>query len=236
MPAKLYPFIDIAVHERVREHFVKGDAAALFSPDMSQVLWSNGEGALLFGLPSIYDFIDSGANRNEAAYRQMEAAARQLARSGDRRAFLMRIASGFQRVSVNASVEMITVRPGETAILFAAPRTGKPLVLKDPQQRMISGFDDPDTHMAVLDGDGAVLAASPGFDALAMTPQNCRSLVSAVSCATATGCSSGRSRPAKASYRPRSASCRKTLPCTCFSLWKPSSAISIRTRTSTRPR
>ncbi|WP_455272664.1 ATP-binding protein [Rhizobium herbae] len=181
MPAKLYPFIDIAVHERVREHFAKGDAAALFSPDMSQVLWSNGEGALLFGLPSIYDFIDSGANRNEAAYRQMEAAARQLARSGDRRAFLMRIASGFQRVSVNASVEMITVRPGETAILFAAPRTGKPLDLKDRAARMISGFDDPDTHMAVLDGDGAVLAASPGFDALAMTPQTCRSLVSAVS-------------------------------------------------------
>ena len=180
MPAKSYPFIDIAVHERVREHFAKGDAAVLFSPDMSQVLWSNGEGAFLFGLPSIYDFIDSGANRNDAAYRQMEAAARQLKRSGDSRAFLMRIASGFQRASVSASVEMISVRPGETAILFAAPRGGKPLAIQDRAARMISGFDDPDTHMAVLDGDGAVLAASPGFAALAMTPQTCRSLVSAV--------------------------------------------------------
>jgi PAS domain S-box-containing protein len=180
MPAKSYPFIDIAVHERVREHFAKGDAAVLFSPDMSQVLWSNGEGAFLFGLPSIYDFIDSGANRNDAAYRQMEAAARQLKRSGDSRAFLMRIASGFQRASVSASVEMISVRPGETAILFAAPRSGKPLAIQDRAARMISGFDDPDTHMAVLDGDGAVLAASPGFKALAMTPQTCRSLVTAV--------------------------------------------------------
>jgi len=180
MPAKSYPFIDIAVHERVREHFAKGDAAVLFSPDMSQVLWSNGEGAFLFGLPSIYDFIDSGANRNDAAYRQMEAAARQLKRSGDNRTFLMRIASGFQRASVSASVEMISVRPGETAILFAAPRSGKPLAIHDRAARMISGFDDPDTHMAVLDGDGAVLAASPGFAALAMTPQTCRSLVTAV--------------------------------------------------------
>ncbi|WP_421871231.1 PAS domain S-box protein [Pararhizobium sp.] len=180
MPAKSYPFIDIAVHERVREHFAKGDAAVLFSPDMSQVLWSNGEGAFLFGLPSIYDFIDSGANRNDAAYRQMEAAARQLKRSGDSRTFLMRIASGFQRASVGASVEMISVRPGETAILFAAPRNGKPLAINDRAARMISGFDDPDTHMAVLDGDGAVLAASPGFAALSMTPQTCRSLVSAV--------------------------------------------------------
>ncbi|OBZ92730.1 histidine kinase [Pararhizobium polonicum] len=180
MPAKSYPFIDIAVHERVREHFARGDAAVLFSPDMSQVLWSNGEGASLFGLPSIYDFIDSGANRNDAAYRQMDAAAGQLSRSGDKRTFLMRIASGFQRASVHASVEMITVRPGETAILFAAPRTGKPLGLEDRAARMISGFDDPDTHMAVLDGDGVILAASPGFSALSMTPQTCRSLVAAV--------------------------------------------------------
>ncbi|CAN7531811.1 PAS domain S-box protein [Pararhizobium sp. LjRoot235] len=180
MPAKSYPFIDIAVHERVREHFARGDAAVLFSPDMSRVLWSNGEGAFLFGQPSIYDFIDNGANRNDAAYRQMETAARQLERSGDKRSFLMRIASGFQRLSVNAAVEMITVRPGETAILFAAPRTGKPLSAEERAARMISGFDDPDTHMAVLDGEGSLLAASPGFDALSMTPQTCRTLVSAV--------------------------------------------------------
>jgi len=180
MPAKSYPFIDIAVHERVREHFARGDAAVLFSPDMNQVLWSNGEGAFLFGLPSIYDFIDGGANRGDASYRQMEAAASQLKHSGDKRTFLMRISAGFQRASVSASVEMITVRPGETAILFAAPRTGKPLGLEDRAARMISGFDDPDTHMAVLGGDGGILAASPGFQALAMTPQTCRSLVTAV--------------------------------------------------------
>ncbi len=180
MPAKSYPFIDIAVHERVREHFARGDAAVLFSPDMNQVLWSNGEGAFLFGLASIYDFIDSGANRSDAAYRQLETAARQLERSGDKRSFLMRVASGFQRVSVGASVEMITVRPGETAILFAAPRTGKPLSAEQRAARMISGFDDPDTHMAVLDSDGTLLAASPGFDALSMTPQTCRALVTAV--------------------------------------------------------
>ncbi len=180
MPAKSYPFIDIAVHERVREHFARGDAAVLFSPDMNQVLWSNGEGAFLFGLASIYDFIDTGANRSDAAYRQLEAAARQLERSGDKRSFLMRVASGFQRVSVGASVEMITVRPGETAILFAAPRAGKPLSAEQRAARMISGFDDPDTHMAVLDSEGSLLAASPGFDALLITPQTCRALVTAV--------------------------------------------------------
>lgn len=180
MPAKSYPFIDIAVHARVREHFARGDATVLFSPDMNVVLWSNGDGASLFGLPSIYDFIDGGANENDAAYRQMEAAARQLRRSGDKRSFLMRIGAGFRRVPVNASVEMITVRPGETAILFAAPYAGRTLTQSERAARMISGFDDPDTHMAVLDGDGTVLAASGGFAALDMTAQTRRSLVGSV--------------------------------------------------------
>src|SRR5215217_1210762 len=151
MPAKFYPFIDIAVHERVREHFTRGDAAVLFSPDMSSILWSNGAGAALFFFTSIYDFLDLGAERSDVAFRQLAAAARQLGRSGDRRAFLMRLASGFRSVPVNAAVEMITVRRGETAVLFSAPSVGKQHSLAENAARMISGLDDPDTHMAVLD-------------------------------------------------------------------------------------
>ncbi len=180
MSAKLYPFIDIAVHERVREHFARGDAAVLFSADMLQVLWSNGEGASLFGLPSIYDFIDSGANTGDVSFRQMEATGRQLARVGDSRSFLMRIGSGFRRMPVHALVEMISVHPGETAILFTAPGNVRARTPADIARAMISGFDDPDTHMAVLDGDGGIVASSPGFESLAMTPQTCRTLVTAV--------------------------------------------------------
>jgi PAS domain S-box-containing protein len=180
MSAKLYPFIDIAVHERVRGHFARGDAAVLFSADMRQVLWSNGEGAALFGTPSIYDFIDSGAKTGDVAFRQMEATARQLQRVGDNRTFLMRIGAGFRRMPVNALVEMISVHPGETAILFTAPGTLKARTPAEIARTMISGFDDPDTHMAVLDGDGGIIAASPGFESLAMTPQTCRALVTAV--------------------------------------------------------
>ncbi len=180
MSAKLYPFIDIAVHEQVRGHFARGDAAVLFSADMGQVLWSNGEGAALFGTPSIYDFIDSGANTGDVAFRQMEATARQLQRVGDNRTFLMRIGSGFRRMPVHALVEMISVHPGETAILFTAPGTLKARTPAEIARTMISGFDDPDTHMAVLDGEGHIIAASSGFESLAMTPQTCRALVTAV--------------------------------------------------------
>ncbi|OJF99041.1 ATP-binding protein [Pararhizobium antarcticum] len=180
MSAKLYPFIDIAVHEQVRGHFARGEAAVLFSQDMGQVLWSNGEGAALFGTPSIYDFIDSGTNTADVAFRQMEATARQLARVGDSRSFLMRIGTGFRRMPVSALVKMISVHPGETAILFTAPGNVKARTPAEIARTMISGFDDPDTHMAVLDGDGGIIAASAGFESLAMTPQTCRALVAAV--------------------------------------------------------
>ena len=49
MPARQYPFIDIAVHARVREHFARGDAAILFSRDFERILWANDQGAAFFG-------------------------------------------------------------------------------------------------------------------------------------------------------------------------------------------
>ncbi|TCP89133.1 PAS/PAC sensor signal transduction histidine kinase [Rhizobium sp. PP-CC-2G-626] len=185
MPVKSYPFIDIAVHERVRDHFARGDAAILFAPDLSRVLWSNGEGAALFGLGSIYDFLDGGPSAASVAFRQLQSTARQLREPGETRRFLMRMSAGFQSVTVNAELALIDVRAGERAILFTAPRlapsrAGRPVPVAEMAARMISGFDDPDTHMAVLDGAGAVLASSPQFPALGMTQQTLLSLVEAV--------------------------------------------------------
>ncbi len=185
MPVKSYPFIDIAVHERVRDHFARGDAAILFAPDLSRVLWSNGEGAALFGLGSIYDFLDGGPGTASVAFRQLQSTARQLREAGDTRSFLMRMSAGFRSVTVTAALALIDVRAGERAILFTAPRlaptrAGQTVPVAEMAARMISGFDDPDTHMAVLDGQGVVLAASPQFQALGMTQQTLLSLVDAV--------------------------------------------------------
>lgn len=180
MPAKQYPFIDIAVHERVRGHFANGEATILFSADMQQVLWANGQGANLFGHKAIYDLIDAGIDRSDVSFRQLEATAQQLRQVGEQRNFLMRISSGFRRVTVNASVEVIRVNTGDAAVLFTAPLDGKPASNRECAERMLSGFDDPDTHMAVFDGDGQILAASPGFQALGVTEQTIRMLVGAV--------------------------------------------------------
>lgn len=178
MPAIQYPFIDIAVHARVRERFARGEAMVLFSADMERVLWANGAGAELFGHDAIYDFLDQGVNRTDVSFRQIETAARQLVSAGDgRRTFLIRVTSGFQRVTVQASVEVIRVHPGEDAILFSAPVSSRPLAIEKCAERMLQGFDDPDTHMAVIGADGEILASSARFTSLGITQQTAKMLV-----------------------------------------------------------
>lgn len=178
MSAKQYPFIDVAVHERVRLPFARGEAVVLFSRDMARVLWSNGRGAALFGQDNIYDLLDVGPDRADVAFRQLAATARQVQAPGERRSFLMRIGSGFRSIPVNATVEAITIRPGDEAILFSAPVAGRQDD-KEAARAMLAGFDDPDTHMAVLDGEGTVIAASDGFEGLSISGETRHALVEA---------------------------------------------------------
>jgi PAS domain S-box-containing protein len=177
MPAVQYPFIDIAVHPRIRERFSRGEAMVLFSTGLDRVLWSNGAGADLFGYSAIYDFLDQGAKPGDVSYRQIEATARQLTTVGDTRSFLIRMTSGFQRVVANAAVEMIRTQAGEEAILFSSPVSSTPLETGDSARRMLEGFDDPDTHMAVIGRDGDIIASSARFQALGITPQTAKMLV-----------------------------------------------------------
>ncbi len=175
MPAVQYPFIDIAVHPRVREHFARGEALVLFSADLARALWANGAGAELFGHAAVYDLLDQGVNRGDITYRQLEVTARQLSRTGDIRNFMIRIAQGFQRVAVQASVELIDVS-GEAAVLVSLPVATRALSTEQSAAQMLKGLDDPDTHMAVIGGEGEIVAASPGFSSLGVTQPTAKAL------------------------------------------------------------
>lgn len=181
MPAVQYPFIDIAVHERVRDHFGRGEAMALFSMDLQTALWANGRGAALFGTPMIYDFLERGPKQQDVTFRQFSATAARLAKTGDSGQFNIRIHSGFKSVSVMATAQIIEPEPGQPAILFTAPIDAVVPSLQERARRMIEGFDDPDIHLAVLDADSKVLAASQGFSALGITPVTTRTLVAMAS-------------------------------------------------------
>lgn len=177
MPAVQYPFIDIAVHARVRERFSRGEAMVLFSGDLSRLLWANGAGAELFGHTEVYDLLDQGVSRADITFRQLEATARQLGEVGDQKTFVIRIAKGFQRVQAPASSELIRLASGEKAILFSVPVSTRPLTAGASAAQMLQGLDDPDTHMAVIGAEGNVIAASPGFASLGITQQAARTLI-----------------------------------------------------------
>ena len=164
-----HPFIDIAVHEKVRERFARGEALVVFSEDLAAVLWANGAGARIFGNASIYDFIDQGPDVQDLAYRQMITTAGQIGATSGPRSFLMRVASGFERITVQAQVERITVGD-EPAVLFAAPTGARSASARDVARRLIEGFDDPDTHVAIIGENAEILSATDGFDALGLSP------------------------------------------------------------------
>ncbi|CAD7054630.1 histidine kinase [Pseudorhizobium endolithicum] len=165
MTANQYPFIDLAVHERVRDHFAAGDAIVLFSADMAAVLWANGRGARLFGYDSVYDFLDQGPRQHDILYRQIEAAGQRVAATRSRATLTIRISSGFRSVPVAAGCETIDVA-GEPAVLFTTQQTTS---RNRPGTGMIDGLDDPGTHVAVIDSTGEVLDASPDFSHLGLT-------------------------------------------------------------------
>ena len=177
MSAVQYPFIDIAAHPRVRDHFAAGKAVVLFSHDMADVLWANGRGAQLFGTDIIYDLIDQGPPRLDLTVRQAQATARQLRAPGDHRTFMMRMTSGFERLAVQALCELIELADGQTAVLLAVPAAAQPPLAAECARQMLEGFDDPSTHVAVLDGDGHVISSSADFGSINLTPHTARMLV-----------------------------------------------------------
>lgn len=177
MPAVQYPFIDIAVHERVRDGFGRGEAMALFSLDLKNALWANGRGAALFGTPMVYDFLEQGPKPQDVTFRQLAAAAARLSKAGDSLPFTIRITSGFRSLAVTARAEVIEAEPGQPAILFSALTDQAAPDTAECARRMIEGFDDPDIHMAVLNGENEIVAASPGFSSLGITPHTARTLV-----------------------------------------------------------
>ncbi|MFN7024649.1 MAG: ATP-binding protein [Pseudorhizobium sp.] len=176
MPVIQYPFIDVAVHQKVCEPFAAGKAVVLFSVDMTEVLWANGRGAQLFGYGSVYDLLDQGPLPQDVSFRQIASAGRRLQAIDDVVALTIRIPAGFQRVTVPASCTLVDVC-GEAAVLFTAATERLPASSQAAAASMIEGLDDPDTHIAILDDDGAVIAGSARFAELGLTQQTARMLV-----------------------------------------------------------
>ena len=164
MPSETYSFIDVAVLDAVRERFAAGDAMAILSADLEQVIWANGPGAALFGYDDIEAIIGASAGLRPA---------RQAPDHGDKRFSRDRprprrsrcgMTTGLTSRAVGFMASAVTMPDGENAIMLAVPatQTGSRSAGRIAE-RAISGFNEAGHFVAFVDGSGEIEAASAGF-------------------------------------------------------------------------
>ncbi|MDG4882592.1 PAS domain S-box protein [Mesorhizobium sp. WSM4884] len=183
MPPENYSFLDVAVLDAVRQRFAAGDALAILSADLEQVIWANGPGAAVFGYPDIEAIIGASARLPLIARRQIMATS-GFPDIGSDRTITVRLATGMVSRAIGLLASTVTMPDGEKAILLAIPaaQTGSRSIA-EIASRAIGGFTEAGHFIAFVDARGRVEAASEGFAALGIKPETLAALVADVASA-----------------------------------------------------
>lgn len=180
MPPENYSFLDVAVLDAVRQRFAAGDALAILSVDLDQVIWANGPGASAFGYPDIEAIIGASARLPLIARRQIMATS-GFPDIGSDRAITVRLATGMVSRAVGFLASAVTMPDGEKAILLAIPAAQtSSRSAGEIAGRAIGGFTEAGHFIAFVDAQGDVEAASDGFAALGIEPRTLAALVADV--------------------------------------------------------
>ncbi|MEP9370785.1 PAS domain S-box protein [Mesorhizobium sp. KR1-2] len=180
MPSASYSFIDVAILDDVRQRFAYGDALAILTTALDQVIWANGPGAAALGYAGIEAIIGEEPGLSLAARRQIMATS-GFPHIGRDRSLLVRIASGTTSRAVNCLASAITLPDGEEALLLAFPADqGGARSERQLAERAIGGLDGHGQFAAFIGEDGHVEAASSGFEALGIAPQTLSELAAEV--------------------------------------------------------
>ncbi len=130
-----------------------------------------GEGARLFSTALVYDFIEIGPDRSDVSFRQLVASAAQLQTPARFARSISGLPPVFSARHPGAVERIVIMRARRDALFRGCPAPSR----RDHRPNGDLGFDDPDIHVAVLDGVGAVLAATPGFARTALSePRSAR--------------------------------------------------------------
>ncbi|MGU3401606.1 PAS domain S-box protein [Brucellaceae bacterium D45D] len=157
-----YPFIDIAALDGVREGFVRGDAQIVLDHDLSAVLWANGNGTKLLGFDRIEALIGREPQLPVAARRQIAAASADA--DAEPRSVSVRLETGLRSELTQLKISTLTLPDGLTGLLLSSAPT---ISASNTQaDTIIAGLGDKETHVALLDADGNILASSPHFSSL----------------------------------------------------------------------
>ncbi|WP_027168350.1 PAS domain S-box protein [Mesorhizobium sp. WSM3224] len=180
MPPENYSFLDVAVLDAVRQRFAAGDALAILSADLEQVIWANGPGASVFGYPDIEAIIGASARLPLVARRQIMATS-GFPDIGSDRAITVRLATGMVSRAVGFLASAVTMPDGERAIMLALPAAQtSSRSAGEIASRAIGGFTEAGHFIAFVDAQGDVEAASDGFAALGIEPRTLAALVADV--------------------------------------------------------
>lgn len=161
----IYPFLDIAVLDKVRRRFANGDALVVLSADLAKFIWANGPGAQLWGYGDIEALVGNACGLSAAAQRQLRALPRFPAIGTDR-GVSVRLPSGHSSRAIGFAASELTLPDGVPAILLAVPSPSQGRDASGIADRAISGFSQAGHHAAIVDAQGTVLAASDGFEHL----------------------------------------------------------------------
>ncbi|MDH0125478.1 PAS domain S-box protein [Brucella intermedia GD04153] len=164
-----YPFIDIAALDSIREGFAKGDAQLVLTHELSAVLWVNGPGAKLFGFDRVEDMIGGSLDLPIATRRQIASSNSNA--EGETRTISIRLGGGLRSDLTRFSVSHIALPDGVSGLLLTA--NGE----NTKAEAIISGLSDETTHVALIDANSRVIAASPRFAALEISSATLEDLV-----------------------------------------------------------
>lgn len=183
MPPENYSFLDVAVLDAVRQRFAAGDALAILSADLEQVIWANGPGAAVFGYPDIEAIIGASARLPAIARRQVMATG-GFPEIGSDRAITVRLATGLASRAVGFLASAVAMPDGEKAIMLAVPvAQTNSRSAAEIAGRAIGGFTEAGHFIAFVDAQGHIEASSEGFAELGIRPETLAALVADVASA-----------------------------------------------------
>ncbi len=166
MASGAYSFIDVAVLAPIRERMAAGMALVVLDERLDEILWANGAGALMLGHEDIAEALGSGSGLSALAQRQV---AGSLGRKplGDLGTVAIRLPGALSVRITMIEAGRIALPNRETGVLMVlAPG---PEAAVDAHARALEGFAQSGFFAALVDGEGAVLAASTGFAALGIS-------------------------------------------------------------------
>jgi PAS domain S-box-containing protein len=163
MPTRVYPFIDIAVLESVRPHFLAGDAVVILTVELDTVIWANGAGAALLGYDDIEEARGAASNLGLSARRQI-AGTPGFPAIGTNRTLVVRVTQRLSSHAVGFLASAVALPDGTQAIMLVAPDLdAAKRSAAEIGARVIHGIGEAGHQAALIDGNGAAIAASPGF-------------------------------------------------------------------------